>query len=84
MPSLILLPVAIEGSVQLVIDAMHFHRIVREGILGARTSLDIMTADFKAMLIPELGSRRAPSIVEHFESIASLQTDFSADRCRGR
>ena len=50
---------------------MHFHRIVREGFLGARTSLDIMTADFKAMLVPDAaGSRRARSIVEVMRRLA--------------
>jgi phosphatidylserine/phosphatidylglycerophosphate/cardiolipin synthase-like enzyme len=55
---------------QLVADSQHFHRIVREGILQARTSIDIMTADFKAMLIPLAGSRRASSIVTHFRGLA--------------
>ena len=44
-------------------DAHHFTRVVREGILEARVSLDIATADFKAMLVPTDG-RRAVSIVE--------------------
>jgi phosphatidylserine/phosphatidylglycerophosphate/cardiolipin synthase-like enzyme len=58
------------GSAQLVVDGEHFHRIVREGILTAKTSLDISTADFKAMLVPEAGSRRARSIVEVFRRLA--------------
>jgi phosphatidylserine/phosphatidylglycerophosphate/cardiolipin synthase-like enzyme len=52
---------------------MHFHRIVREGILGARTSLDIMTADFKAMLVPDPAGgsrRRAASIVDLMRRLA--------------
>ena len=53
---------------------MHFHRIVREGLLGARTSLDIMTADFKAMLVPDGGvgggRRRAHSIVDVMRRLA--------------
>jgi phosphatidylserine/phosphatidylglycerophosphate/cardiolipin synthase-like enzyme len=66
-----LLPVAAEGSAQLVVDMMHFHRIVREGMLGARTSLDIMTADFKAMLVPDAaGGRRARSIVDVMRRLA--------------
>ena len=71
--SLPLHPLAAEGSVQLVIDAMHFHRIVREGFLGARTSLDIMTADFKAMLVPDMAGgsrRRARSIVDVMRRLA--------------
>jgi phosphatidylserine/phosphatidylglycerophosphate/cardiolipin synthase-like enzyme len=40
-------------------------------MLKSRVSLDIMTADFKAMLIPTgLNSRRAPSIVELFRGLA--------------
>jgi phosphatidylserine/phosphatidylglycerophosphate/cardiolipin synthase-like enzyme len=59
------------GSAELVIDSQHFHRIVREGILKAETSLDIMTADFKAMLVPQPGgSRRAVSIVQIFRRLA--------------
>ena len=65
------LPTSATGSVELVIDSQHFHRIVREGILKAETSLDIMTADFKAMLVPEVGgSRRAVSIVQVFRRLA--------------
>jgi phosphatidylserine/phosphatidylglycerophosphate/cardiolipin synthase-like enzyme len=59
------------GSAELVVDGEHFHRIVRQGILTARTSLDISTADFKAMLVPEAGgSRRARSIVEILRRLA--------------
>src|SRR4051812_25451554 len=62
------------GHVELVVDGEHFTRIVRDGILTARTSLDIATADFKAMLIPEPGvgyRRRAASIVETFRRLAA-------------
>ena len=58
------------GTVELVADAEHFTRIVRQGILAARTSVDILTADFKAMLIPEPGTRRARSIVQVFRQLA--------------
>jgi len=59
------------GSVELVLNEQHFHRVVRDGILKAKTSIDIMTADFKAMLIPAAGgSRRAPSIVTIFRRLA--------------
>src|SRR5690242_17830631 len=58
------------GTVDLVVDGYHFHRVVREGIASAKTSLDIATADFKAMLVPQLGSRRAPSIVEVLRRLA--------------
>ncbi len=39
-------------------------------MLRATTSLDILTADFKAMLVPEAGRRRARSIVELFRRLA--------------
>ena len=60
------------GEVELVVDAQHYHRIVRDGILKATLSLDIMTADFKAMLIPAAGTggRDAPSIVQVFRRLA--------------
>jgi phosphatidylserine/phosphatidylglycerophosphate/cardiolipin synthase-like enzyme len=59
------------GSAELVADAEHFQRIVREGILRAKTSVDIMTADFKAMLVPEpVSSASARSIVQVFRSLA--------------
>jgi phosphatidylserine/phosphatidylglycerophosphate/cardiolipin synthase-like enzyme len=61
---------AARGEVELVADATHFSRVVREGILKAAVSIDIMTADFKAMLIPEPLTRRADSIVTHFRRLA--------------
>lgn len=60
----------VSGTVDLVVDGDHFHRVVREGIASAKTSLDIATADFKAMLVPQAGSRRAPSIVEVLRRLA--------------
>jgi phosphatidylserine/phosphatidylglycerophosphate/cardiolipin synthase-like enzyme len=66
------------GHVELVADGAHFDRIVRDGLLRARTSVDVMTADFKAMLVPDRGAglpgrsrRRAPSIVEHLRKLAA-------------
>ena len=62
------------GECELVVDAQHYHRIIREGLMAAKTSLDVMTADFKAMLIPAAGSaggRDAPSIVEVFRRLAA-------------
>ncbi len=58
------------GAAELVVNAQHFRRIVEGGILKAKISVDIMTADFKAMLVPEPLSRRAPSIVEHLRRLA--------------
>jgi phosphatidylserine/phosphatidylglycerophosphate/cardiolipin synthase-like enzyme len=59
------------GAAELVADGEHFTRIVRQGILAARTSVDILTADFKAMLVPEPGTRRARSVVEVFRVLAA-------------
>jgi hypothetical protein len=67
----------VQGTVDLLADAEHFSRIVRQGICGARTSVDILTADFKAMLVPtrppsraRAGRRGARSIVEVFRGLA--------------
>jgi phosphatidylserine/phosphatidylglycerophosphate/cardiolipin synthase-like enzyme len=62
------------GAVELVIDAQHHRRVVLNGILKATVSLDIATADFKAMLVPQAGagpSRRAISIIEVFRRLAA-------------
>ena len=57
---------------RLVFDADHFEMVVRDGMLAAKVSIDIATADFKAMLVPRGGSssRRAPSIVQHLRRLA--------------
>ena len=66
------LALAARGSAELVIDAQHHRRVVLDGILKSIVSLDIATADFKAMLVPQAGStRRAISIVEVFRRLAS-------------
>jgi phosphatidylserine/phosphatidylglycerophosphate/cardiolipin synthase-like enzyme len=60
------------GMAELVANGQHFYRIVNDGILQAETSLDIGTADFKAMLIPQAGSsRRAVSIVQVLRRLAA-------------
>ncbi len=56
---------------QLVVGGDHFHKIVLDGICRARTSVDIMTADFKAMLVPDGKSRTAKSIVQIFRQLAA-------------
>ena len=66
------------GSCELVMNEEHFNRVVRYGMGRAKVSLDIMTADFKAMLVPVGGgrggrmkhSRRAESIVHLFRRLA--------------
>ena len=54
---------------ELVVDAAHFQRVVIDGIFSATISLDLMTADFKAMLIPT-GYGAAHSIVHHLRRLA--------------
>ena len=65
------------GEAELVVDSQHYHRVVRDGILAAKVSLDVMTADFKAMLVPAAGPgtgrggrRDAPSIVQVLRRLA--------------
>lgn len=58
------------GRVDLVVDREHFERVVSEGIVEAQVSIDIMTADFKAMLVPQPGKRKAISIVSIFRKLA--------------
>ena len=62
---------AISGNVELVVDAQHFQKIVLEGILKAEVSIDVMTADFKAMLVPDRVTMRARSIVQVFRQLAN-------------
>jgi phosphatidylserine/phosphatidylglycerophosphate/cardiolipin synthase-like enzyme len=45
------------GPVELVVNEAHFERVVRGGMAQAKISLDIMTADFKAMLVPLRNSK---------------------------
>lgn len=63
-------PLHLPSDVQLVMDGDHFERVVVGGILKARVSLDIRTADFKAMLVPTSHWRSAKSIVEIFCELA--------------
>jgi len=65
------------GTVELVTGREHFDRVVLGGMLKAGVSLDIATADFKAMLVPLPGStgggrrgRGAESIVSHLVKLA--------------
>ena len=59
------------GQARLILNRDHFRTIVLDGICGAKASVDIMTADFKAMLVPDGYSRRARSIVEIFRVLAN-------------
>lgn len=62
-------PSILTGPVSLVCDAEHFDRVVRRGMMRAEISLDIATADFKAMLVPEPGGGDAVSIIEVFRRL---------------
>jgi phosphatidylserine/phosphatidylglycerophosphate/cardiolipin synthase-like enzyme len=58
-------------SVELVANERHFARVIVDGVLRAAVSVDVMTADFKAMLVPvDKRSRRAQSIVDVFRGLA--------------
>jgi phosphatidylserine/phosphatidylglycerophosphate/cardiolipin synthase-like enzyme len=59
------------GDAELIIDSQHHRRVVLQGMLQTRLSLDIATADFKAMLVVQPHTRRAVSIVEHLRRLAS-------------
>lgn len=58
-----------ELGAQLVVDAEHFERIVRGGIARAEVCVDIATADFKAMMVPDGTRRLARSIVDLFREL---------------
>jgi phosphatidylserine/phosphatidylglycerophosphate/cardiolipin synthase-like enzyme len=69
----------VRGQVELIVNEQHLQRVVIDGMLKAEVSLDIMTADFKAMLVPpgglgggrrNSGGRGAPSIVHHLAKLA--------------
>lgn len=64
------MPPAPHGDVRLVQGGEHFQRIVLQGICRASVSVDIMTADFKAMLVPDGTTNRARSIVQIFRQLA--------------
>jgi phosphatidylserine/phosphatidylglycerophosphate/cardiolipin synthase-like enzyme len=59
------------GAVELVFDGEHYRRIVTSGILAAKVCVDIATADFKAMLIPQGGGQRPISIVQALRKLAA-------------
>jgi phosphatidylserine/phosphatidylglycerophosphate/cardiolipin synthase-like enzyme len=65
------IPSRANGPAELIVDSQHFTRIVLDGMLTAQTSIDIMTADFKAMLVPQPPVRRAQSIVHHLRKLAN-------------
>ena len=59
------------GRCELVFDHEHLTTVVRDAMLRATSSLEISTADFKAMLVPASSQdRAAPSVVEHLIRLA--------------
>lgn len=62
------------GQVELVVDGEHLRRVVYQGMLSAKVSVDIATADLKAMLVPEPGKtasrRNPPSILDRLYRMA--------------
>ncbi len=63
-------PQTASGAAELIFDGEHLQRVVIDGMLSAKASLAIATADFKAMLVPLTKSRRAQSIVHHLRNLA--------------
>lgn len=58
-------------AIELIVDDDHFDRVVLGGVCRAEVSVDITTADFKAMLSPTSpNQRRAPSIVKILADLA--------------
>lgn len=47
-----------------------------DGMLSAKVSLDIATADFKAMLVPLPGRKQAQSIVQHLRRLADAGVEI--------
>ena len=62
--------VATTAEVELIFDQQHLDRIVRAGLLCARVSLDIATADLNTMLIPDGRSRHANSTLPELARMA--------------
>lgn len=59
---------------ELVVDGEHLRRVVYGGMLSARVSVDVTTADLKAMLVPEPGKtasrQNPPSVLERLHRMA--------------
>jgi len=66
----------IRGEVELVLNEEHFPVVVLNGMLAAKTSLDIATADFKAMLVPTPRRRIAPSIIDLLRDLAKRNVEI--------
>lgn len=60
------------GRCELVMDAEHLDRVINGGIATAKVSVEIMTADLKAMLVPRgNGGRQADSIIALLTGLAA-------------
>ncbi len=64
------------GDVRLIADGQHFTHVVKQGLMRAAFSVDILTADFKAMLVPIGTGRRAHSIVQVFRQLAARRVEI--------
>lgn len=70
--ALFILPASLPaGEAQLIADGQHFTHVIKQGLMRAQVSVDILTADFKAMLVPIGTGRRASSIVQIFRGLAA-------------
>jgi phosphatidylserine/phosphatidylglycerophosphate/cardiolipin synthase-like enzyme len=66
------------GQVELVADGDHFAKVLLQGVLRSKVSVEIATADLKAVLIPDGSPSRkgrgrrggAASIIEHLARLA--------------
>lgn len=56
--------------VELIVDEAHLQRVVWDGLARAKVSVDIATADFKAVMLPQNNTRQAISIIELFRRLA--------------
>lgn len=57
-------------DLELVADGAHLQRVVLDGMLKARISLEIATANFKAMSVPDGSAGNARSIVYFLRRLA--------------
>ena len=46
-------PPAASGQAQLVTGPEHLRRVIQQGVLAARVSIDLATADLKAVMVPD-------------------------------
>jgi phosphatidylserine/phosphatidylglycerophosphate/cardiolipin synthase-like enzyme len=74
------LPTLPLGQCELVANEQHFRKVVQYGIARAQTSVDILTADFKAMLVPLprkiRGKNSAESIVQVLRRLADRNVEI--------